>query len=68
MTKSNTYVQLAVMQELKYEASVHASEIGVPANDGIVSLTGNVKNYPEKYAALGDRCVDQTTLYLAELS
>lgn len=52
MTKSNTQLQQDVLSELKYEPSVSASEIGVTAKDGIVGLTGNVKNYAEKYAAV----------------
>ena len=52
MTKSNTQLQQDVLSELKYEPSVDASEIGVTAKDGIVGLTGNVKNYAEKYAAV----------------
>jgi len=52
MTKSNTQLQEDVLSELKYEPSVDASEIGVTAKDGIVGLTGNVKNYAEKYAAV----------------
>jgi osmotically-inducible protein OsmY len=51
MTKSNTQLQQDVLQELKYEPSVDASDIGITAKDGIVSLTGNVKSYAEKYAA-----------------
>jgi osmotically-inducible protein OsmY len=52
MTKNNTQLQQDVLQELKYEPSVKASEIGVTAKDGIVGLTGNVKNYAEKYSAV----------------
>jgi len=52
MTKTNTQLQQDVLQELKYEPSVDASDIGVTAKDGIVSLTGNVKNYAEEYAAV----------------
>jgi osmotically-inducible protein OsmY len=52
MTKTNTQLQQDVLQELKYEPSVDASDIGVTAKDGIVSLTGKVKNYAEKYAAV----------------
>lgn len=52
MTKTNTQLQQDVLQELKYEPSVDASDIGVTAKDGIVSLAGNVKNYAEKYSAL----------------
>jgi len=52
MTKSNTQLQQDVLQELKYEPSIDASEIGVTAKDGIVGLTGNVKSYAEKFAAV----------------
>ena len=52
MTKSNIQLQQDVSQELEYEPSVNASEIGVTAKDGIVGLTGNVKSYAEKYAAV----------------
>lgn len=52
MTKANTQLQQDVMQELKFEPSVDASDIGVMAKDGIVSLAGNVKNYAEKFAAV----------------
>ena len=50
--KSNTQLQQQVLDELHYEPSVDASEIGVTANDGIVSLTGKVKSYAENYAAV----------------
>jgi osmotically-inducible protein OsmY len=52
MTKTNIQLQQDVSQELQYEPSVNASEIGVTAKDGIVGLTGNVKSYAEKYAAV----------------
>ena len=49
---SNTQLQQQVLDELRYEPSVDASEVGVTANDGIVSLTGKVKSYAENYAAV----------------
>jgi len=52
MMKSNTQLQQDVLQELEYEPSVDAAHIGVTAKDGIVGLTGNVKSYAEKYAAV----------------
>jgi osmotically-inducible protein OsmY len=52
MAKSNTQLQQDVLSELKYEPSVDSSEIGVTVKDGIVGLTGNVKSYVEKYAAV----------------
>lgn len=51
MAKSNTELQQDVLSELKFEPSVDASDIGVTAKDGIVSLTGNVKSYYAKYMA-----------------
>lgn len=50
--KGNTQLQQDVLQELEYEPSVDAAQIGVTAKDGIVGLTGNVKSYAEKYAAV----------------
>jgi len=44
---SSTQLQQQVLDELRYEPSVDASEVGVTANDGIVSLTGKVKSYAE---------------------
>ena len=52
MMKSNIQLQQDVQQELEYEPSVNASEIGVTAKEGIVGLTGNVKSWAEKYAAV----------------
>lgn len=52
MIKSNSQLQQDVLAELKYEPSVHASKIGVTAKDGIVGLTGNIKSWAEKYAAV----------------
>lgn len=49
--KTNTQLQRDVMDELEFEPSVNASNIGVIAKDGIVTLTGKVSNYAEKYAA-----------------
>ena len=47
----NTLLQRDVIDELQYEPSIDASNIGVTANDGIVNLTGTVNSYAEKYAA-----------------
>lgn len=40
-----------VEEELNFEPSVNAAEIGVAVNDGIVTLTGRVDSYWEKSAA-----------------
>ena len=52
MTEIITQLQQDVEQELQHEPSVDASEIGVAAFDGVVSLTGTVKSCAEKYAAV----------------
>lgn len=49
--KSNSQLQRDVMDELQFEPTVDASNIGVIAKDGIVTLTGKVNNYAAKYAA-----------------
>lgn len=50
--KTNIELQRDVLDELQYEPSVHPAEIGVTANDGIVTLAGNLKSYAEKWSAV----------------
>ncbi len=50
--KSNEVLQLRVVQQLDWEPSVDAANIGVKVNDGVVTLEGNVPNYAEKFAAV----------------
>jgi osmotically-inducible protein OsmY len=52
MAKTDNQLQEDVLFELDYEPSVDASRIGVTVKDGIVSLSGTVTNYAEKYAAV----------------
>jgi osmotically-inducible protein OsmY len=40
-----------VVDELEWEPSVDAAEIGVVARDGVVTLTGAVKSYTDKLTA-----------------
>lgn len=49
--KTDAQLQKDVQEELKWEPSVEASEIGVAVRDGVVSLGGTVLTYAEKYAA-----------------
>jgi len=49
--KTNTELQRDVMDELEFEPSVNAANIGVTAKKGIVTLSGKVSSYAEKYAA-----------------
>ena len=50
-TMSDIDLQSDVLEELKWEPSVNAAHIGVTAKDGVVTLTGHVPSYAEKYAA-----------------
>jgi osmotically-inducible protein OsmY len=48
---TDTKLQHDVLEELEWEPSVDASQIGVTAKDGVVTLTGCVSNYSHKMAA-----------------
>ena len=50
-TLTDSELQRAVLDELKWEPSVNAAHIGVTVKDGVVTLTGHVSSYAEKYAA-----------------
>jgi osmotically-inducible protein OsmY len=50
--KTNTQLQVDVMEELQYEPIIEAAGIGITAKDGIVTLTGTVKSLSEKWAAI----------------
>jgi osmotically-inducible protein OsmY len=49
--KTDTQVQQDVMAELNWEPAVNAARIGVSVKDGIVTLTGHVTSYAEKWDA-----------------
>jgi osmotically-inducible protein OsmY len=49
--KDDKELQRDVLDELQWEPSVEASEIGVAAREGIVTLTGTVPSYSEKLIA-----------------
>ncbi|MDA8052512.1 MAG: BON domain-containing protein [Rhodospirillales bacterium] len=44
-------LQQRVIDELDFEPSVNAAHIGVAVKDGVVTLSGHVESYAEKYAA-----------------
>lgn len=48
---NDTQLQRDVLNELEWEPSVHAAEIGVAVKEGIVTLSGTVGTYAEKLAA-----------------
>ena len=51
MMKSNYDLQKDVQNAIRWEPSMHATEIGVTAKDGIVTLSGTVDSYSKKINA-----------------
>ncbi|MCX6311255.1 MAG: BON domain-containing protein [Bacteroidetes bacterium] len=49
--KTDAQIQQDVIEELKWQPFIHASEIGVAVKNGIVTLTGTVDTYAKKLAA-----------------
>jgi osmotically-inducible protein OsmY len=49
--KSDSQIKADVLAELKWDANVDETEVGVQVHDGIVTLTGNINAYPKKFAA-----------------
>lgn len=49
--KSDSQLKQDVSEELKWEPSVNAPQIGVEVKDGIVTLAGHVDSYAEKWNA-----------------
>jgi osmotically-inducible protein OsmY len=48
--KTDTQLQKDVMDEIKWEPSTTAAQIGVSAANGVVTLNGTVATYAEKWA------------------
>jgi osmotically-inducible protein OsmY len=49
--KTDAQLQKDVMDEIKWEPCVTAAQIGVSANNGVVTLNGTVPTYAAKWAA-----------------
>jgi osmotically-inducible protein OsmY len=49
--KKDEQLQRDVLEELAFDPSVEAAAIGVQADDGVVTLTGNVSSFSERWAA-----------------
>jgi osmotically-inducible protein OsmY len=49
--KTDNQLQQDVSAELKWVPSVHAARVGVEVKDGVVTLTGQVDTYAEKWNA-----------------
>ena len=50
-TMTDRELQQDVLRELEWEPTVQAAHIGVSVKDGVVTLSGYVPSYAEKYAA-----------------
>ena len=50
--KTDSQLQMSVIDELKWEPSVSHEHIGVAVTNGIVTLTGNVPTFIEKHNAV----------------
>lgn len=49
--KTDMQLHQDVLAELTWDPSIREKEIGVAVRDGVVTLTGTVASYPEKWAA-----------------
>jgi len=49
--KTDSELQRDVLDELKWEPSINAAHIGVSVKDGIVTLSGHVDSYWERFTA-----------------
>ena len=49
--KTDSQLQQDVMAKLKWESTVHAEQIGVEVNNGIVALAAHVDSFPAKWNA-----------------
>jgi osmotically-inducible protein OsmY len=49
--KTETQLQRDVLDELRWEPSIDANDVGVIAHEGVVTLTGRVDSFAEKDAA-----------------
>ena len=49
--KTDKELQQDVLEELRWEPGVNATDIGATAKDGVVTLEGTVDSYAEKWAA-----------------
>jgi osmotically-inducible protein OsmY len=48
--KSDTVLQKDVIDELRWDPRVKQKEIGVAAKDGVVTITGSVESFAERWA------------------
>ena len=49
--KTDKELREAIAAELTWEPSIRSPEIGVAVKDGVITLTGTVNTYAQKFAA-----------------
>jgi osmotically-inducible protein OsmY len=49
--KSDEELQRDVLEEIRWDPSIEGAHVGVSVKDSVVTLTGHVPSYAEKYAA-----------------
>ena len=57
--KTDTQLQKDIIDELRWEPRVNEAEIAVSAKDGVVTLTGSVETFAQKYEA--ERAVERVS-------
>jgi osmotically-inducible protein OsmY len=57
--KNDSQLRADVIEELKWEPSVNEAEIGISVKGGVVTLSGSVDSYAQKYAA--ERAVERVS-------
>lgn len=60
---SDAILQTEIMNELKWEPSIHHEHIGVSVEDGVVTLSGTVPSFLEKHNA--EKAVERVTDVIA---
>lgn len=48
--KTDAQLKIDVTRELEWDPAINAAHVGVTAKDGVVTLTGHLETYAEKYA------------------
>lgn len=49
--KTTAQIQLDVQEELKFDPRIHDGDVGVSVQNGVVTLSGKIPTYAEKWAA-----------------
>lgn len=57
--RMDTELHRDVLEELRWDPAIHETEIGIAVKNGVVTLTGSVDSYAERYAV--DRAVERVT-------